>query len=85
MDRINVQFKMLSLNVRGVRTLEKRKAIFNWLEKQKADICFIQERHSTVKVENQWKKQWHGNILFSHGFGHSCGVAVSTRSQVFRF
>ena len=50
MDRLNVQFKMLSLNVRGVRTLEKRKAIFNWLEKQKADICFIQERHSTVKV-----------------------------------
>ena len=43
MDRLNVQFKMFSLNVRGVRTLEKRKAIFNWLEKQKADMFYTRK------------------------------------------
>ena len=61
----------------------ERQSLIGW--KNKKLTCFIQERYSTVEVENQWKKQWHGNILFSHGSGHSCGVAVSTCLQVFRF
>jgi len=39
----NLQLKALSLNVRGIRTFAKRKGIFNWLTKQNADICFLQE------------------------------------------
>ena len=53
----NVNFKLLSLNVRGIRTFEKRKAIFNWLSKSGADISFLQETYSTRDVENIWKKQ----------------------------
>ena len=48
----NVNFKLLSLNVRGIRTFEKRKAIFNWPSKSGADICFFQETYSTRDVEN---------------------------------
>ena len=29
--KANLQMKALSLNVRGIRTFEKRKGIFNWL------------------------------------------------------
>ena len=29
MDHNNIKFKVVSLNVRGIRTFEKRKAIFN--------------------------------------------------------
>ena len=36
-------FKLVSLNVRGLRSLNKRKAILTWLIKQKADIVFLQE------------------------------------------
>ena len=47
MDRNNLKFKTVSLNVPGIRTFEKRKSIFNWLIKQNSDICFLQETYST--------------------------------------
>ena len=50
-------FKLLSLNARGIRSFEKRKAVFAWLMKQQADICFLQETYSTKEIENSWKMQ----------------------------
>ena len=79
MDSNNLKFKALSLNVRGIRTFEKRKSIFNWLTKQNSDIYFLQETYSTEEIENQWKKQWLGDIYFAHGSNHSRGVAILIR------
>ena len=76
MERSNVDFKLLSLNARGIRTFEKRKAIFSWLGKSGADICFLQETYSTREVENIWRKQWKGDMFFAHGSCHSRGVSV---------
>ena len=81
MDSNNLKFKTLSLNVRGIRTFEKRKSIFNWLTKQNSDICFLQETYSTEEIENQWKKQWSGDIFFAHGSNHSRGVAILIRKS----
>lgn len=67
----NIDFKILSLHVRGIRSFEKRKAIFNWLTKKKSDIIFLQETYSTPGVENHWKSQWRGDVFFSHGSEHS--------------
>ena len=53
----NINFKLLSLNARGIRSFEKRKALFGWLMKDKSDICFLQESYSTPEVENIWKSQ----------------------------
>ena len=64
MDRNNLKFKAISLNVRGIRAFEKRKSIFNWLINQSADICFLQETYSTVELANQWRKQWPGEFFF---------------------
>ena len=82
MNSLNIQFKAISLNVRGMRTFEKRKAILNWLLKQKADICFLQETYSTEEVEIQWKKQWRGEMYFSHGSNHSRGVVVMVKNSL---
>ena len=82
MNSLNIQFKAISLNVRGMRTFEKRKAILNWLLKQKADICFLQETYSTEEVEIQWKKQWRGEMYFSHGSNHSRGVMVMVKNSL---
>ena len=76
MDRNNLKFKVISLNIRGIRTFEKRKPIFNWLIKQNADMCFLQEIHSTEEIENQWKAQRPEEIFFAHGSVHSRGVAI---------
>ena len=81
MDSNNLKFKALSLNVRGIRTFEKRKSIFNWLTKENSDIFFLQETYSTEEIENQWKKQWFGDIYFAHGSNHSRGVAILIRKS----
>jgi len=53
----NINFKLLSLNARGIRSFEKRKALFGWLMKDRADICFLQESYSASEVEKIWKSQ----------------------------
>ena len=72
----NLNFGFLSLNVRGIRSFEKRKALFHWCIKDKADIIFLQETYSTPEVENVWKSQWRGELFFSHGSEHSRGVLI---------
>ena len=78
----NINFKLVSLNVRGIRSFEKRKAVFNWLYKCQADICFLQETYSTPEVVNIWKKQWKGNTFFSHGSCHSKGTMILVKEQL---
>ena len=78
----NINFKLLSLNARGIRSFEKRKAIFNWLQKYGADICFLRETYSTKEVQNVWKKQCKGDMFFSHGSAHSRGVLVLVKDQL---
>ena len=72
----NVNFGLLSLNARGIRTFEKRKALFLWLSKNKADIVFLQETYSSPDVEKLWKTQWKGDLYFAHGSEHSRGVLI---------
>ena len=35
----------ISLNVRDLRNTEKRQIIYNWIKKQKANVCLLQETH----------------------------------------
>ena len=69
----NNDFNLLSINVRGIRTFEKWKAVFSWLVNADADIFFLQETYSTRDIENIWRKQWKGEVFFSHGSNHSGG------------
>ena len=78
----NINFGLLSLNARGIRTFEKRKALFQWLNKDKADIIFLQETYSTVDVENIWKSQWKGDLYFAHGSEHSRGVLILIKERL---
>lgn len=36
----------------------------------------MQETHSTVKTETQWKNEWGAEIITSHGSYNACGVAI---------
>ena len=75
-------FKITSLNARGIRDLHKRRSIFTWIEKQKSDITFLQETYSTPEIINDWKFQWRGEMIFSHGSNHSRGVLVLINEQL---
>ena len=79
MSSTNIDFKLLSLNVRGIWNYDKRKAIFLWISKQNADDIFLQETYSTKEVEHFWRLQWKGEIFFAHGSEHSKGVMILTK------
>ena len=72
----NYNFELLSLNARGTRDFHKRKTIFTWIKKQKVDIAFLQETYSSQEIENQFKLQWPGKMLFVHGTNHSKGLVI---------
>ena len=73
---LNLDFKILSLNVRGINTEKKRKSTFRWLKKNHIDVCFLQESYCTAKVERIWKNQWGGLLFSSFGTNHSKGVTI---------
>ena len=50
--------------------------MFTWYRKRKADIIFLQETHSTVITETQWKNEWGAEIITSHGSSNARGVAI---------
>ena len=79
---MSVAFKLLSLNARGIRSFEKRKALFLWLMKQQTDICFLQETYSTKEIENSWKTQWKGEMFFAHGSEYSRGVLILVKDSL---
>ena len=81
-ENATLDFKMLSLNARGIRSPEKRQALLIWLQKQKVDFIFLQETYRTKEVENNWKCQWKGPMFFAHGSNHSCGVLVLVRDSL---
>ena len=70
------EVKLISYNARGLRQEKKRRRLFSYLHRRKADINCIQETHSTLSDETFWKNEWGGNIIFSHGRSDSCGVCI---------
>jgi exonuclease III len=65
---------IMSLNVRGIQTQKKRKSYFEWLNKYKDSILLLQDTHSCVSDENNYKNHWGHSIFFSHGLTNSRGV-----------
>ena len=47
--------KFISLNTRGISNTRKRRIIFTWLRKQKADVIFLQETHPLRGVRSRGK------------------------------
>lgn len=73
-----MSFKLncFSLNVRGIRDLTKRKALFLFCKSKCRDVCFLQETHSVVKDESFWSNQWGSKIIYCHGSNNSAGVMI---------
>ena len=61
--------------MRGLADKVKRTAIFNRY-REKSDILCLQETHSDKSIENLWRNEWGGRILFSHGKSNARGVCI---------
>ena len=71
----------MSINVRGLANESKRRSIFE-MTRKRADIICIQESHSTLKMEEIWKNEWGGKILFNHGESNALGVCILIKKGV---
>ena len=69
-------YKIISLNVRGLKNQRKRRSIFSYLKDQKCHCYFLQETYSEPKDELIWKSEWGGEMLFSHGTNRQKGVCI---------
>ena len=74
--------KLVSTNARGINNFRKRRIIYTWRRNQKADFIFLQETHSKHETERQWKNEWGGEIIMSHGSPNSRGVAIFLRKEL---
>ena len=70
-----MSIKLISINVRGLRDVVKRRAIFNYY-RQRSDILFIQETHSCKTDEIVWESEWGGDIIYGHGETNARGVGI---------
>ena len=68
---------IISYNVQGIGSSEKRIDIFSYLKNKKtAHIYCLQDVHSTPSTENFIRTQWGNNAYFSSGSSNSRGVAI---------
>ena len=61
------KLKLLSLDVRGLSNVNKRRTIFSYLKIQKATIFCLQETYSSPEDEKLWSAKWGASIIYSHG------------------
>ena len=75
---------LISLNVRSIGNFKKRKMIFTWFRKQKADFIFLQETHASIKKDSKTcqKNEWGSEVIMAHGSSNSCGVAILVKKGV---
>ena len=71
-----MDYSICSLNVRGLGQKTKRKQMFNFLEKNQFNICFLQETHSKAEVETLWTRESEQHIFFSGRSSTSGGVCI---------
>ena len=65
-DIENCNFRLVSQNVKGLKTDKvKRETVFNYL-KTNGDISFLQETHSRPETEDLWKNECGCDAFFSH-------------------
>ena len=79
---MNDQIAIGSYNCSGLADPKKRRTIFSWLKDKKHLIYYLQETHSQFSDETQWREEWDGDIIFSHGTRKSKGVMILFKKQL---
>ena len=69
------------MNIRGLNKSIKRRKLFRWLHLNRFDRVFLQETYSDPTLEDVWRADWGGEILFAHASKRSKGVMILFRQQ----
>ena len=83
----DLDFDILSLNVRGSGDHTKRRKIFNYAKKHvsREGVIYQQETYSVQNDEQVWTNQFGcgtGSVFFSHGKSDARGVLIAFREGI---
>ncbi|KAK7486284.1 hypothetical protein BaRGS_00022454 [Batillaria attramentaria] len=68
--------KLITLNARGIKNKNKRKALFSFFKQNKYDIICLQETHITKEAADGWERKWGGKLLYTAGTERSRGEII---------
>ena len=75
---MEIDFSVISFNVRGLQQAPKRIKIFNYIrEKLKNGFAFFQETHSSENSCLSWRQDWKGDLIYNHGTSNSRGTLIA--------
>lgn len=66
--------KFISMNVRGLKNVKKRRSLFSIFKREEYDIIGLQETHLTKNDRNSILREWGPNFHMSEGTNHSKGI-----------
>jgi exonuclease III len=74
---MDTKYKIVTLNVNGLRDAGKRSRIFTLLKLKNPEIVLLQETHCTsLTMAKQWEQEWGGKCFWSFGSARAKGVAI---------
>ena len=71
-----MDFRIGSINVRGLGDRIKRQEFFNWLRKTQLAVYFIHRAHCTESNMHDWRSDWGYQALFSCWSSRKAGVMI---------
>lgn len=77
------KLQILSVNVRGLNSVEKRQKLYEWLKLYQCDVILLRETHYIEKNELKYNAGWQGKIFHSFSdSSHSKGVSILYRKNL---
>ena len=75
----NISLSFITNNVKGIQSYKKRLKLIQYFKEKigSTRVLFLQETHSSSKVEQKWSEDFKGHVFFSHGKTNSCGVLTA--------
>ena len=66
-------------SVKGIQSSKKRLKLIQYFKYKigSTGVLFLQESQSNSKIEQKSKKDFKGQVFFSHGKINSCGVLIA--------
>ena len=77
-----IMFILVSINVQGLRSADRRSATFSFFKRKHFDIILIQETHWTDEIRQDIERDWGGEAVMSCGDNHSRGMAILFRPHL---
>ena len=76
-------FRLFSVNINGLRSRIKRKAIFRFLKENRYDIVCVQELYATKEVVETWRTEWGGELISNTFSSRSSGQLILLKKTCF--